>query len=157
MGHRTYRFSVESSAPPEALIAAATDFTDGRLYYWPTISAKRYRLHSSGDSVAEVTEGEGPIWTRSRYEWTPDRVRGTVVGGNAVTPGDFWEMRVAPSGDGGSRADITIDHRWHGLGLLGQLLATVLGADRFFARDMRETVRRIEAGRAVPLASAAAM
>lgn len=157
MGHRRYTFSVESSAPPEALIAAATEFAERRLYYWSTISAKRYQVHSIGDGSAEVTEGEGPIWTRSRYEWTADRVLGTVVAGNAVTAGDTWEMRVAPRGEGGSRADITIDHRWHGIGLLGQVMAAVMGTDRFFARDMRETVKRIETGGTVPLASAAAV
>lgn len=157
MGHRTYTFSVESSAPPEALIAAATDFTERRLHYWSTISAKRYVVHRNGDRSAEITEGEGPIWTRSRYEWTPDRVLATVVAGNAVKAGDFWEMRVAPRGEGGSHVDITIDHHWHGIGLLGQLLAAVLGTDRFFARDMRETVRRVETGCRVPLARAAAV
>jgi len=145
MGHRTYRFSVESAAPPEAVIAAATDFTERRLHYWSTIAAKRYKVHSIGDNVADVTEGEGPVWTRSRYEWTDDIVRAVGIASNAESPGDYWQMRVTPRQEGGCRIDIELDLHWHGIGLIGQFMAGVLGVDRFFARDMRETVRRIEA------------
>ena len=145
MGHRTYRFSVESSAEPDRLMAAATDFTERRLHFWPTISAKRYRVHSVSARDAEVTEGDGPVWTRSRYTWGRNVVRSTILESNAAAPGDTWEMTLSPREGGGSRVDIVIDHHWHGLGLLGQLLAGVLGQERFFVRDMRETVRRVEA------------
>lgn len=60
MGHRAYSYSVESSAAPEWFIAAATDFTEKRLQYWPTIGAKRYAVHSVGEHIAEIDEGEGP-------------------------------------------------------------------------------------------------
>lgn len=145
MGYRTYSFAVESSAPPHRFIAAASDFTPRRLHYWPTLTAKRYAVHSIGERSAEVDEGEGPVWSRVRYEWNDDTVRYVTLASNAVAPGDSWQMRASPRGGGGSRIEIRMDFHWHGIGLFAQVMADLLGTDRFFARDMRETVRRVEA------------
>lgn len=145
MGHRVYEYSVESSAPPDAFIAAATDFSEKRLHYWHTISPKTYKVHSIGDRCADVTEGEGPVWTRAKYTWTDSVVSYSVVASNAVSPGDTWEMRVAPREDAGSVITTRLEHNWHGIGILGQLMAGLVGTERFFTRDMRKTARRVEA------------
>ena len=153
MGHRTYSYTVESSAAPARFIAAATDFTEKRLQYWPTIGAKRYAVHSVGDHVAEVDEGEGPVWARVRYEWTRDTVRMTSLTSNTHRPGDTWEMRVHERGDGGSRIDIRMDFNWRGLGLFAQVMGDLLGTERFFVKDMRKTVRIVEAEAAADASS----
>lgn len=145
MGHRTYSYSVESSAPPESFIAAATDFTEKRLHYWPTIGAKRYAVHSVGDHVAEIDEGEGPVWARVRYEWTEDTVRMTSLSSNTHADGDSWEMRVRERKDGGSQIEINMDFHWRGIGLFAQVMGDLLGTDRFLVKDMMDTVKIVEA------------
>ncbi len=145
MGHRTYSYSVESSAAPERFMAAATDFTEKRLHYWPTIGASRYAVHSVGDHVAEIEEGEGPVWARVRYEWTEDTVRMISLSSNSHADGDTWEMRVQEREGGGSHIEIQMDFHWRGIGLFAQVMGDLLGTARFFEKDMRETVKIVEA------------
>jgi hypothetical protein len=83
-------YSVDTDLAPERVLAAITDFSDRRPDLWPNISRKFWKLHDSGENWAECTEGSdvaGGIWARERYEWTANRVVGTVRESNVFASG----------------------------------------------------------------------
>jgi hypothetical protein len=145
-------YSAESSAPPERVLAAATDFTERRPEIWPNISRKFYVVHERGDDWADVTEGSdsmGGVWARERYEWSePNTVRATVSESNIFRDG-MWELRVEPNGSGGSRVHVVNDRRPKGKGLLVAPFM-LLGGKKFLTQHLRRTLGIIEAQEASP-------
>ena len=102
-----------SSASPEAVLAAAYDFSDRRERIWPNVSTKRLRTHAESERYADVTEGSmalGVWWERCRYDWSqPGVVTATVIDSNVYHPelsGFVWRARAADGG--GSDVEMTI-------------------------------------------------
>jgi len=113
-------YSVETDVPSEQVMSAITDFSDRRPDLWPNISRKFWKLHDRGETWAECTEGSevaGGIWARERYEWTANRIVGTVQDSNIFKSGT-WTMTVEPRPDGGARVTVVSDRRPKGKGLL---------------------------------------
>jgi polyketide cyclase/dehydrase/lipid transport protein len=121
-------FSIDSKLPAEAVLAAAVDFTEKRLRYWPNIDPKVYQVHSVTSSTADVTEGSallGGIWAREAYDWSqPDSVRATVQDSNAFQPGGTWHLQATPRLDGGCRIHVS-SHRV-ARGFKGRVIGTML-------------------------------
>jgi len=110
-----YDLSFESSAPPERLLAAATDFSKRRPDFWPGITRRQYRVYSLGHHTAEVEEGTAPVHHRYRYDWTDDGlVRATTIDATAVRTGSVWEMRVGPRPGGGSKVHLHLEVAYKG-------------------------------------------
>ncbi len=121
-------FSIDSNLPSEAVLAAATDFTERRLRYWPNIDRKFYKVHSTTSRSADVTEGSallGGIWAREAYDWSqPYSVRATVQDSNAFQPGGTWQLRATPRAEGGCHIEV-INHRV-ARGFKGRVIGTML-------------------------------
>ena len=94
---------LDTTASPERVLGALTDFSPRRFELWPNVDRKYFRLESAGDSTAEVTEGSpvfGGVWERSRYDWSrPGTVRIDVIDSNAFEPGSFWIYEVTPKAE----------------------------------------------------------
>lgn len=124
-------FALETDIRAERVLAAAVDFSERRPELWPNISRRFYRVHDTGESWAEVTEGSdtmGGIWARERYDWSePGVVRGTVQESNVFRPGGTWEIRVQPLAAGGSRIEVTRDRRGRGKGKIIEVMFSVIG------------------------------
>lgn len=139
---------LDTTASPERVIGALTDFSPRRFDLWPNVDRNYFKLESSGESSAEVTEGSpvlGGVWERSRYDWSrPGTVRIDVTDSNAFQPGSFWIYEVTPTTSGGSRVHMEFDRRPRNLkGLfLGALLA--LFGKRIYDKQLRETLARVE-------------
>lgn len=139
---------LDTTASPERVIAALTDFSPRRLDLWPNIDRKYYRVNNVGDYSADVTEGSpvfGGVWERGRYDWSrPGTVRIEVEDSNAFQPGSYWQYQVTPGAGGGSRVRMEFDRRpknfkgW----VVGSLLALV--GKGIFTKSLRETLKRIE-------------
>ena len=111
-----YDISLETTVPPERLLAAATDFSPRRPDLWPTITRERYRVFSVGDHTADVEEGTAPVHHRYKYEWTDDGVvRATTVDASVMASGSIWELRVRPGEGGGSKVHIHVEMGFKGL------------------------------------------
>lgn len=97
----------ETRLAPDQVVAALTDFSDRRTDVWADIAPQYYEVYSVGDHEADAREGTvaGPmkIWAKEHYEWSPDRVRWTVVESNFCSPGSFVEAQISAGPDGGSR------------------------------------------------------
>jgi hypothetical protein len=137
--------------PPEPFIAALTDFGPGRAEIWGNSDPAHLRVHERGDTWAEVTEGSAPaaggVWQRLRYDWSvPGVVTLEVLDGNAFGRGGRWTYRLDPDGRGGTDIDLTVVRV--PTTTRGRILDGLLalgGGPLWFGRDLRRSVRRLEA------------
>ena len=139
-------YTLQTSASPERVLAAATNFTDRRPELWPTISRRYWQVHDIGDDWCECTEGSdnlGGVWVSARYDWTEARVVGTVISSNVFASGT-WALEVEPRPGGGALVHANNEFRTKGKGLV---IAPVirLSGRRFFASRLRQTLRILEA------------
>jgi hypothetical protein len=145
----TVRVSAHTSAAPEQVLAAARDFSARRAEMWPDVHAGHLVVHETGDTFAEVTEGNPwPVrfvWERLRYDWSqPGSVKGTVVDSNLFKPGSTWEIRATPM-NGGSEVEVIGVRHLHGW--RGRSLAPFfpLGlAKRSVAEHLRHFLAKVE-------------
>ncbi len=98
-------FDLETSAPPERVIAALTDFSDRRPDIWSGLSREWYEVYSVGETTAEIRERTGgrrsSIWARERYDWSiPGVVTWTVRESGFSNPGSFVSAKVDPKAGG---------------------------------------------------------
>jgi hypothetical protein len=138
----------DTTASPERVLDALTDFSPHRLELWPNIDRTYYKVGTLGEQSAEVTEGSpvlGGVWERGRYDWSrPGTVRIEVQDSNAFQPGSTWEYHVTPGVDGGSHVHMEFDRKprnakgW----FVGALLS--LFGKQIFGKSLRETMKRIE-------------
>ena len=137
-------FTIHSDLAPERVLAVATDFSEKRPHYWPTIDPKVYRVHGTTATSAEVTEGSavfGGIWAREAYDWSePGVVCATVQDSNVFRPGGRWQLRVTPRPDGGCRIDV-LNHRQarRFKGRLVGTMLTLMGA-KVLSKQLRQTL-----------------
>jgi hypothetical protein len=113
--HKVFDFTLDTSEPPEQVLAAATDFTIERLRLWPTISSKRYKVHEMRDSWCDCTEGTGPFCVRHHWDWSvPGAVKGVVKESNVHAPPGIEEMRVTTRVAGGSHFEVRMQRTFKG-------------------------------------------
>src|SRR6185369_3145498 len=126
----------DTTASPERVLDALTDFSPHRLELWPNIDRNYYKVGTLGEHSAEVTEGSpvfGGVWERSRYDWSrPGTVRIDVQDSNAFEPGSYWVYEVRQKQDGGSRVHMEFDRRPRNFkGQMLNALFSVMGASFF--------------------------
>jgi Polyketide cyclase / dehydrase and lipid transport len=139
---------LDTSASPERVMDALTDFSERRLELWPNIDRKYFAVNARGDHSAEVTEGSpvfGGVWERGRYDWShPGTVRLDVHDSNAFKPGSFWIYEVTPGANGGSHVHMEFERRPRNLkGVFVGALLSLFGK-KIFGKSLRDTLNRIE-------------
>jgi hypothetical protein len=145
-------FVLDTNVPAATVLAAATDFSDRRPTFWPTIRPGIYRVHALGDDWAEVTEGSaflGTIWARERYDWsTPGTVRATVLDSNVFRAGGTWEL-TADEAEGGTQ--VRIRSRRRARGLRGRILGAILtvAGKGMLAANLEQTLRLLADDRGI--------
>lgn len=145
---------VDTTASPERVLDALTDFSPRRLELWPNIDRKYYKVGARGEQSAEVTEGSplfGGVWEQARYDWSrPGVVRIDVQDSNAFQPGSFWVYEVTPGAHGGSHVRMEFDRRPRNFKgrFVGALLS--LFGKQIFGKSLRDTLQRIERAEAAP-------
>jgi hypothetical protein len=149
----TVTVTVESSLPPERVLAAVCDFSERRAEVFPAVQLKHYKVHELGEATADVTEGtrSGPMfnWERCSYDWSrPGSVLADVTSSNAYIPdGSWWELKASPREDG-SMVEITWERVFRRTPK-GRLLNFVFkrAGNRLFgnyAREIFENIERLE-------------
>jgi len=139
----------DTTASPERVIGALTDFSSRRFDLWPNLDRKYFDLEQSGVTSAEVKEGSaafGGVWERSHYDWSrPGTVRIDVRDSNAFEPGSYWVYEVTPKPGGGSHVHMEFDRRPRNL--KGQVLSALfrIAGNKVFGKSLDETLRRLEA------------
>ncbi len=146
MGKRSFEYALDTTAPPERVIAALTDFTDRRPEYWPALSRGQYKVLETGQKTALVKEGTAVGWAIERYEWSePGLVRLTCQDSNLARPGTEWTYRVTPKDGGGSHVDVHLTRDYKGLyGLFFSTVIRTMGGGKLLAKYLQQTLDILE-------------
>src|ERR1044072_6421115 len=122
----TLHFHQKTTATPEQIIAALTDFGPGRSELFPNSSDDYLKVHDRGPDWADVTEGSGGIWERLYYDWSdPHRIVMTTTDSNAWGGASGHTYRLFTLPEGTTVVDAVVVRQ--GKNLKGRLLALVLG------------------------------
>lgn len=131
-----------TTVPPDGFVAALTDFGPDRAEIFRNSHAK---VHASGDTWADVTEGVSASWERLRYDWSqPNVVRLTTTDSNTWSTGSNWVYTLTPRADGGTDIDLVVARKggkargWLGAGLMAVGGRSLVGA------DLRRSIKAIE-------------
>jgi hypothetical protein len=104
-----FTVGIETTATPEKVREALTDFTDRRTEIWPGLSKQHYAVYEVGDTTAVIREGSDKpsVWARERYDWSkPGVVRWEVLESNFCNPGSYVQATATPGADDGSHVEI---------------------------------------------------
>lgn len=142
------RWELETALSPQAVTDALVDFSPRREVIWKeTCDPTVYRVHSVGDTWAEVTEGVSYAWSRERYDWSePGVVTLTQLESNIAQPVGTIRYTIAPLPDGGSR--IVCERYRQFRGGPGRVLGTflVLFGPRSLRAQFRGSLERVRRG-----------
>jgi hypothetical protein len=145
MGQKTFQFSADTSASPERLFEAASDFSEDRRKIWPSVRGKNYQVHALRESWCDCTEGTGlsgsatPTIGRSQASYALRLTRQTCT--RHPAPG----MHITPREEGGSHVEVHVERTFSGLkGLLLHSLISLAGGSRFFGKAFQKTLDILE-------------
>jgi len=142
----TLHFTKTTTATPEQLLAALTDFGPGRSEVFPNSHDDQLQVHDRGTDYADVTEGGGGAWERLHYDWSdPRRVAMTTTDSNAWGGKSGHIYSFTPLPDGRTRVDATVVRDGKNVkGKFFAILFKVVGR-KVLGGAFQETVRAIEA------------
>jgi hypothetical protein len=157
---RTYKLHETTTATPEQVLAAITDFGPGRQQIFGNSGDEFLEVHDRGATFADVTEGTGKngkalTWERLYYDWSkPNRVRMNVLDSNVWTTASGHVYAITPNADGTTDIDVTVMRE--GKNLKGRVLALVVSTigKGSLAKALHSTVEAIEAHDTRKLATA---
>ena len=139
-------FHKNTTLTPEQYIAGLTDFGPGRSTVFSKSADDYLKVHSVGETKADVTEGSGGVWERLQYDWSdPHRVVLKTTDSNTWggPSGYTYTFRSLP--DGKTDVDVVIVRE--GKNAKGRFLALVLGSvgKGVLAKAFSQSVEAIEA------------
>jgi hypothetical protein len=140
-----------TSATPEQLVAAITDFGPGRGEIFARSADAYLRVHERGPTSADVTEGSAGIWERLHYDWSdPGRIVMRTVDSNAWGGDSGHTYTLTRNPDGTTDVDAVVVR--DGKGLRGRAVEALLGVAgaRVLGKGLEQTVRAIERRAAAP-------
>jgi len=114
-----------TSLTPEQYVAGLTDFGPGRSKLFGNSADEYLKVHSRGDTQADVTEGSGGIWERLHYDWSdPRHVILTTTDSNTWGGASGHTYTFTRCPDGLTDIDVVVVRE--GKNLKGRLLGLVL-------------------------------
>jgi hypothetical protein len=134
-----------TTATPEQYVAGLTDFGPGRSKLFGNSADEYLKVHHTGRSHANVTEGSGGVWERLHYDWSdPDRVILTTTGSNVWGGASGHTYTFTRRPDGATDVDVVVVRE--GKNLKGRALGFVLGTigRRVLERAFENSVKAVE-------------
>jgi hypothetical protein len=141
----TLHFTQTTTATPDQLLAALTDFGPGRSEVFPNSADAYLEVHGRGVDWADVTEGSSGTWERLHYDWSdPRRVVMTTTDSNAWGGLSGHSYSFTPLTGGKTRVDATVIR--DGKNLKGRFFAVVfrLFGQKVLGGAFRKTIAAIE-------------
>jgi hypothetical protein len=141
----TIHFTETTTATPEQVVGALTDFGPGRQELFGNSSDDALRVHARGDDYADVTEGAGGVWERLHYDWSdPRRVVMTTTDSNLWGGESGHVYSLTPRPDGTTVIDVVVVRE--GRNVKGRLVGLLLGsvAKGGLHKALRNTIKAIE-------------
>lgn len=151
----TIHLNQTTTATPEQLVAALTDFGPGRSELFGRSADAYLKVHKQGPGQADVTEGSGGIWERLHYDWSdPNRINMRTTDSNVWggSSGHTYTLTRKPNGT----TDIDVVVVRDGKNIKGRVLGGLLRivGKRVLGGELAKTVRAIEARNGGPTATA---
>jgi hypothetical protein len=137
--HRT------TSLTPEQYVAGLTDFGPGRSKLFGNSADEYLRVHHSGASHADVTEGSRGIWECLHYDWSdPNRVILTTTDSNVWGSASGHTYTFRRQADGTTDIDVVVVRE--GKNLKGWIVGLVLKTigRSVLAKAFENSVKAIE-------------
>ncbi len=147
----TLHFNKTTTATPEQIVSAITDFGPGREKIFGNSADADLKVHDRGPDWADVTEGSGGVWERLHYDWSdPSRIVMTTTDSNLWGGRSGHTYTITPQADGTTVVDAVVIRE--GKNLKGRLLGLVLGSvgKGKLAKAFDNTIDAIEARSAAP-------
>lgn len=121
----TIRLHQRTNLTPEQYIAGLTDFGPGRAEMFSNSADEYLKVHHSGGTEADVTEGSGGIWERLHYDWSdPNHVVLTTTDSNIWGGASGHTYTFTRRANGLTDIDVQVVRE--GKNLKGRLLGLVL-------------------------------
>ena len=135
-----------TTATPEQLVAAITDFGPGRSKIFSASADDQLQVHSLSATRADVTEGSGGVWERLEYDWSnPNRIVMRTVDSNLWGGASGHTYTMTRRADGTTAIDAVVIR--DGKNVKGRLVGALLGsvAKGGLVKAFANTVKAIEA------------
>jgi hypothetical protein len=123
------KFQVDVDAPVSAEVArnAFIDFSPRRTEIWTQLSKQHFKVHSLGDTWADVTEGSDKpvsVWAHERYDWSkPNVVKWTVIDSNFSLAGHSMVVEITPTAGG---SHVTLHYERGVYGMKGKIAGVMM-------------------------------
>lgn len=141
----TIHLTATTTATPEQVLEALTDFGPRRSQIFGRSADEYLRVHEQGPGHADVTEGSAGIWERLRYDWSdPRRITMRTTDSNTWGGASGHTYTLTPQADGTTGIDVVVVR--DGKTLKGKLLGALLGVagKRVLGGGLQKTVKAIE-------------
>ena len=142
----TMHLKQTTTATPEELVAAITDFGPDRSKIFGRSADGYLKVHDRGPTHADVTEGSGGVWERLHYDWSdPNRIVMTTTDSNLWGGNSGHTYTLSRQPDGKTELDAVVVR--DGKNLKGRALGLVLEifGKRVLGKELAKTVKAIEA------------
>jgi hypothetical protein len=142
----TLRMHGHTTATPEQVVEAITDFGPGRQQIFPNSADGYLKVHSQGAGFADVTEGSSGIWERLRYDWSdPHRVSMVTTDSNIWGGASSHTYTLTPRPDGSTDIDVVVVRE--GKNLRGKLTGALAGSigKSVITKGFANTVKALDA------------
>jgi hypothetical protein len=142
----TMHLKQTTTATPEELVAAITDFGPGRSEIFGRSADGYLKVHDRGPTNADVTEGSGGVWERLHYDWSdPNRIVMTTTDSNLWGGNSGHTYTLTRQPDGKTELDAVVVR--DGKNLKGRALELVLRifGKRVLGKELAKTVKAVEA------------
>lgn len=141
----TFHFTETMTATPEQFVSALTDFGPGRKQLFGNSSDEYLKVHDTGPTYADVTEGSSGIWERLRYDWSdPRRVVMTTTDSNTWGGHSGHTYTLTPQPDGTTRLDADVVRE--GKNFKGKLVGLAVGTvgKGTLEKGLKNTIKAVE-------------
>jgi len=142
----TIHLKQTTTATPEQLVAAVTDFGPDRSKIFGRSADGYLKVHDRGPTYADVTEGSGGVWERLHYDWSdPNRIVMTTTDSNLWGGNSGHIYTLTRQTDGKTELDAVVVR--DGKNFKGRALGSVLAlfGKRVLGKELAKTVKAIEA------------
>ncbi len=142
----TIHINHTTTASPEQVVAALTDFGPERSEIFGRSAGDYLKVYSQSPGHADVREGSGGIWERLDYDWTdPNHITMKTTDSNTWGGNSGHTYTLTRQPDGGTDIDAVVVR--DGKSFKGKVLGVVLGAvgKGVLGKELGKTVKAIEA------------
>lgn len=142
----TIHLNQTTTATPEQVVAALTDFGPDRSKIFGRSANDYLTVYTQSPGHADVREGSSGIWERLEYDWSdPHRVVMKTIDSNTWGGASGHTYTLTPKPDGTTDVDVVVVR--DGKTIKGKVIGAALGVvgKNVLGKEFGKTVKAIEA------------